>query len=47
MLQKDMHKSYHSVDEVNEGLRDLEYRLKVQTNSGPEERKLVKEIDLL
>ena len=47
MLSKDMHKSYHSVEEVKEGLRDLEYRLKVQTNSGQEERKIVKEIDQL
>ena len=47
MLSKDMHKSYHSVEEVKEGLRDLEYRLKVQTNTGQEERKIVKEIDQL
>ena len=44
-LQKDMHKNHHSVEEVQEALRDLEHRLKVQTNTGPEERKIVKEID--
>ena len=47
MLQKDMHKQYHSVKDVEEGIRDLEYRLKVQSNSGQEERKIVKEIDQL
>ena len=40
-----MHKNHHSVEEVQEAVRDLEHRLKVQTNSGPEERKIVKEID--
>lgn len=34
MLQKDMHKQYHTVEDVQEGIRDLEYRLKVQSNSG-------------
>ena len=47
MLQKDMHKQHHSVEAVQEGIRDLEYRLKVQSNSGQEERKIVKEIDQL
>lgn len=47
MLQKDMHKQYHTVEDVQEGIRDLEYRLKVQSNSGQEERKIVKEIDQL
>ena len=40
-----MHKQHHSVEAVQEGIRDLEYRLKVQSNSGQEERKIVKEID--
>ena len=38
---------FQATEDVQEGIRDLEYRLKVQSNSGQEERKIVKEIDQL
>ena len=42
-----MHKDHHSVEEVKEGIRELEYKQKVTTLSPQQERDCIREIEKL
>ena len=46
-LLKDMHKDYHSVDEVKRGIEELEYKQKVTTMTNQQERETIRQIEQL
>ena len=46
-LLKTMHPKYHSVDQVNAGVKELEYEMTTRTLNAAQESKMIKEISKL